>query len=108
MMYKAFVLGHGRQYKAETLDLLLHILACDRYRIKPVEQVHVQKRLAVERRMIIPADRSLTHSEVIREHFRKPHIPLTRLDQKEEVQVRFEYYTGLSLKITCFSSRPGL
>lgn len=92
MMYKAFVLGHGRQYKAETLDLLLRALTRDRIRIKPTEQIHIQKRLTVEKRMIIMADRRLTHSEVIREHFSKHYIPLTRLDQNEEVQVRFEYY----------------
>jgi len=95
IMYRAIILGNGRQYKTETLDLLLRSLERDRYRINPQELKQVRKHLEDKRPVIVPAFRLLTQSEMIREHIRKPYIWPTRLEHYEQVKVRFEHHERL-------------
>jgi hypothetical protein len=94
-LYKAIILGHSRQYKAKTLNLLLRSLERDRYRINPQELKRVRKHLEDKRPVVVSATRRLTQSELIREHIRKPYIWPPRLEQKEQVKVRLEYHEHL-------------
>jgi len=91
-MYRAIILGHGRRYEANTLELLIQQLQRERYRVETLQKNRLREGLDNKRCMIVPATRRLTQSEMIREHIRKPYLWPPRMNQTEVVKVRFEYH----------------
>lgn len=91
-MYRAIILGYGRRYEASTLELLIQQLQREQYRVDYPQKYRLKKELGNKRCMIVPATRRLTQSEMIREHIRKPYLWPLRMNQTEDVKVRFEYH----------------
>lgn len=93
MVYTAIILGKGRQYKAETLELLSQKLKREGYSIDRVNLKHTQNTLVKTRAVVVWGEHRLTINEKIRKEMKPPYLgnPFMRVRDNENVQIRIIY-----------------
>lgn len=92
-IFTAIIMGGGKQFKANTLELLSQSLKRERYTIRHDVLKMLDKTLPQVKSKVVWGEHRLTHGEMVRKSFKPPYIgnPYKRVSETERVQIRVIY-----------------
>lgn len=84
-MFTAYIIGGGKRFTADTLDLLISKIEREGIRIHDPERLRAQNTLEHRREALIRGSRRLTTSQWLQKHLRNPY---RHYDNTESIQIR--------------------